>query len=108
MRTPYGKSCRYYYEDYLRGRETKECRLLLKNPSGGPWKPALCQNCPVPDLMRDNGCAHLVLEGKVKKGFLGLSEKVDVFAVCTAEMCEVKEPRTGCGKCAQHRATDNV
>ncbi len=103
MQTPYGKACRYYYEDHLRGRETKECRLLEKNPAGGAWKPALCQTCPVPDILRANACENIVLEGRVSKGFLGLTEKVTVFAVCTEQMAEVKQPKTGCGKCHLHR-----
>jgi hypothetical protein len=106
MRTPAGKECKYYYEDYFRGREKRECRLIGRNPDGGTWKPKHCNGCKVPDILRQNGCAHLALEAKVEKGFLGLTEKVGVYAVCTKHLVEVSQPAVGCGHC--HETLSNV
>ena len=99
MRTPAGKECRYYYEDYFRGHAKQECRLLEQNPKGGRWKPSLCNTCPVPDILRQNACPNIVLEGHVHKSMLGLREQVRVYAICTRKMAEVENPAIGCGEC---------
>jgi hypothetical protein len=99
MRTPAGKSCQYYYEDYFRGTTKQECRLLDRNPDGGTWKPGHCKSCPVPDILRQNQCPNLALEAKVEKSFFGLREGIKVYAVCTQKLAEVKEPAVGCGEC---------
>jgi len=99
MRTPAGKECRFYYSDYFRGRETQECRLIERNPQGGQWHAKLCNGCPVPDILRQNACPNLVLEGRVEKTFLGLRESVRVYAVCAQHRVEVDKPVVGCGHC---------
>jgi len=99
MITPAGAECRYYYEDYVRGREHQECRLIIQNPESEPWRPELCKNCPVPGVLRANACPNLVLEGKVKKGFLGFGRGVAVTAVCSKYLVDVPEPHVGCGHC---------
>ncbi|MFZ1792184.1 MAG: hypothetical protein WAU96_02055 [Anaerolineae bacterium] len=99
MKTPSGKECRVYYEDFFRGKETRECRLLEKNPTGGEWKPSHCNGCPVPDILRQNACPNLVLEASISKGILGFGEQVQVFAVCAKKMTEVTKPEVGCGEC---------
>ena len=103
VKTPYGQECRYYYQDYVRGRSTRECRLIGRNPASERWEPSLCRTCPVPAILRDNACPTMALEGQVVKGFLGLSRRVQVYAVCTLTATEVQEPRVGCGQCHQHR-----
>ena len=103
MKTPYGKECKFYYADYYRGRESKTCRLLEKNANSEPWFEALCQTCPVPDILAANDCSNLRLRGWVGKGFLGLTRKVQVEAFCV-EHGEVKEPGLGCGHCAELKA----
>ena len=103
MKTPAGKECRFYFEDYFRGREKQECRLLLQNPSGGRWKASHCGSCPVPDILRQNACPNLLLEARISKTFLGLREQVQVYAVCTNKMTEVENPAVGCGECHLHR-----
>jgi hypothetical protein len=45
----------------------------------------------------------MVLEGRVTKGFLGLSRKVAVEAVCSKYLVEVREPHIGCGHCHEER-----
>ncbi len=103
MITPAGQECRYYYEDYFRGRERQECRLIAQNPQSEPWRPELCKTCPVPGILRANACPNLVLEGLVHKGFLGLSRRVEVSAVCSKYLVQVAEPHVGCGHCHEER-----
>ncbi|MGD8625828.1 MAG: hypothetical protein PVF47_16870 [Anaerolineae bacterium] len=104
MITPAGKECRYYYEDYNRGRQRQECRLLAQNPQSAPWQPALCQSCPVPGILRANACPNLVLEGRVEKRFLGLKRRVAVEAFCTKYLESGFDPHVGCGHCHEERS----
>ena len=104
MITPAGHECRYYYADYFRGKEREECRLLAQNPASVPWRPELCKSCPVPGILQANACPNMVLEGFVKKGFLGLSRKVEVSAVCSKYLVPVPEPKVGCGHCHEGRS----
>jgi hypothetical protein len=99
MKTPAGKLCKYYYEDYHRGTEKQECRLIDRNPEGGTWKPRHCGGCPIPDILRQNACTNLLLEAKIEKSFFGLREGVKVYAVCAKKLSEVAEPAVGCGDC---------
>lgn len=101
MKTPYGKECKYYYSDYFRGRESEECRLIENNPESEKWVPALCQNCPVPDILLANRCEHLHLYGRVGKTLFGLSKKVEVESFCDKYFTDVQDPRVGCGHCHQ-------
>jgi hypothetical protein len=103
MITPAGVECRYYYADYYRGRDRQECRLLAQNRESEPWQPKLCNDCPVPGILRANACPNLVLEGRVARGFLGLTRKVAVTAVCSKYLVEVAEPKVGCGHCHEER-----
>jgi hypothetical protein len=89
-------NCRFYYEDYHRGRETLECRLP-KSRDSLRWQRGICDNCPVPSILRETNCAHLALEGTIRKKFF--SERMEVFAVCTKHMIELKDART-CPQCA--------
>ena len=99
MRTPYGAECQFYYEDFARGRNRQECRLVQGRPSGNDWTPGLCKTCPVPAILRANACPNMVLEGAVKKRFLGLSRNLAVTAFCTKAKQDVAEPQVGCGQC---------
>ena len=103
VKTPYGRECRYYYQDFYRGRSRQECRLIGRNPASERWEPPLCRDCPVPSILSDNACPTMALEGQVVKGFLGLTRRVQVYAVCTLTATQVQEPRVGCGQCHQHR-----
>lgn len=103
MITPAGQECRYYYEDYYRGRSRQECRLIAQNRESERWQPKLCQRCPVPGILRANACPNLVLEGRVEKGLLGLTRRVVVSAVCSKYLVEVPEPHVGCGHCHEER-----
>lgn len=98
MRTPAGSECPYYYEDFYRGRSTQECRLVGRD-SQLAWEPKLCSRCPVPGIVRANGCPSMVLEGRVVRRWFGLVRRVEVYAVCTEHQVEVTDPYVGCGHC---------
>jgi hypothetical protein len=102
MRTPAGTECRYYYEDFMRGREVQECRLLAANPESRAWRPKLCGSCPVPAILRANGCTHMSLEAWVGRRWLVLPQ-VRVRAFCSLAQEEVAEPMVGCGRCHEER-----
>ncbi|MCL4490180.1 MAG: hypothetical protein M1132_10275 [Chloroflexi bacterium] len=106
MRTPYGKECRYYFSDYYRGRSTEECRLIQLNRHSEPWRPALCQACPVPDILAANGSPNLVLRATVAKSMFGLLRKVEVTAYCREHRVDIKDPKKGCPQCRNRVASD--
>ena len=99
MKTPYGQECQFYYADYFRGRNVQECRLLQANPATEAWKPALCQTCPVPEILRANDCPHLVLRARVGTIWWGLVRRVQVEAACREYQVLVPQPHIGCGHC---------
>ncbi len=98
MITPAGDECRFYYQDYHRGRSWQECRLVARNPDSEPWQPALCSHCPVPGILRANASPHLALEGRVVRRFL-FWRRVQVFAVCSRHLIELEDPYVGCPQC---------
>jgi hypothetical protein len=87
------RSCRFYYEDSHRKAPRKECRLIQRNLASAPWDRKLCGSCPVPQILEGNPCANLALEGEVGSRFFILRQ-AKVFAVCTAQMKEVSDPRS--------------
>lgn len=99
MRTPAGRECRYYYEDYHRGRSLQQCRLIERNPDSAPWRPGLCQTCPVPDILVANACPNLILEARVISGWLGIVQRVQASGWCKAYFLDVEQPAVGCGHC---------
>ena len=103
MKTPAGKECKYFFGDYHRGRNIEECRLIQKNPDSPRWQPKDCHSCPVPDILRNNNCPHLTLDGIIKKGFLGFGGGVKVEGWCGEYFLEVKTPAVGCGHCHEFR-----
>lgn len=108
MRTPAGAECPHYYEDFYRGRDQQECRLIDRTPGGGVWEPKLCSGCPVPRILMANACPHLVLEARVKSGLLGFGKHVQVTAMCTETLSDVSEPQIGCGQCHLHLPSLNA
>ncbi|MFN2115962.1 MAG: hypothetical protein ACK2T6_09605 [Anaerolineae bacterium] len=99
MRTPAGTECKYYYEDFHRGREKQECRLIQANRRSLPWEPGLCAKCPVPEILRANGSPNLRLELTVRKK-LGLFTAMDVEAHCSEHGRRIDDPIRGCAECA--------
>lgn len=79
------------------------CRLIEQNPDSPPWRPSLCQTCPVPDILRANGAATLKLDAKVVKKFFGFKQHVEVTGWCTECFSEVPNPLLGCPNCSRTR-----
>ena len=101
MSTKPPPNCKYYYEDFHRGREVNECRLP-KSRDSLHWERGICDSCPVPELLRETNCAHLALEGTIRKR-LRLSARMEVFAVCTKHMLQLKEAGV-CPQCTAEQA----
>jgi hypothetical protein len=99
MRTPAGSECPHYYEDYFRGRNLQECRLIPPGKGRHAWSPGLCAHCPVPGVYRANACPNLVLEARIESRLLSLSRRVRLSAYCTRAKAPVAEPEIGCGHC---------
>ncbi|MCJ7739043.1 MAG: hypothetical protein MUQ10_17305 [Anaerolineae bacterium] len=99
MRTPAGTECPHYYEDFFRGRSTQECRLVGRRTGRDAWEPRLCKKCPVPAVLRANGCPNLELEAHVARGLFGLMRRVVVYAFCKDTLTDVENPYVGCGRC---------
>jgi hypothetical protein len=103
MRTPAGKECRFYYENFHRGRSEQECRLLLNNSRSPEWRPNDCARCPVPDILWANSSPDLVLEATISRGILGLNRRVEVRAFCSRHLVDVARPEVGCPECAREK-----
>ncbi len=99
MRTPAGTECPHYYEDFHRGRNRQECRLIDRTPDGGVWHPKHCSVCPVPRIVQANGCPNLVLEARARSAPLGIRRRVEVTASCLRTLEPVEVPEIGCGFC---------
>lgn len=96
MRTPAGKECRHYYEDFHRGRNIQECRLVRGNPDSLSWKPVDCSSCPVPDILNANADADLELTLTISKRLLGFGRKLTVTAYCLKHRIPIDDPYVGC------------
>lgn len=95
MRTPAGKECRYYYEDFHRGREIQECRSIKYNPESAPWHPGDCSRCPVPDILLANADPDMELIVTVRKGLFGLTRNLDVTARSRSDGTIIEDPYVG-------------
>ena len=107
MRTPAGTECRFYYEDYYRGREVRECRLIGRLPGAGSWSPALCRSCPVPGILRANACPNMALQARVVRR-LRFWRRVRAEAYCTRHLVRVRDPHVGCGHCHEERGAQSA
>jgi hypothetical protein len=94
------RACPFYYEDSHRRAPRKECRLMRRHRASAAWDEKLCRSCPVPDILEQNPCANLALQGEVKSRF-GFWRRVVVFAVCTVDTKEIADPKT-CGRGCEH------
>ncbi len=95
MRTPDGKECRYYYQDFHRGRNVQECRLAKENPQAPAWHPHDCAKCPVPDILRANADPNMQLTWSVRTGFLGFGRKVVITAIDRSDGSVIPDPYVG-------------
>lgn len=98
MITPAGDECRFYYQDFHRGRSVQECRLIARHPDSEPWQISLCRTCPVPGILRANASPYLVLEARLVRRFF-LWKRVQVFAICSRHLVEIEDPYVGCLQC---------
>ena len=101
MPTKPNPNCRYFYDDYHRGKETTECRLP-KSRDSLRWERNVCDTCPVPAILRETNSAHLALEGAIRKRF-PFGQRMEIFAVCTKHMVQLKEGGY-CAQCAAEQA----
>jgi hypothetical protein len=99
VRTPGGRECKHYYEDFHRGANRQECRLVRHGPESPAWRPELCSTCPVPDILRVNSCPNMILEARVARRLLGFVQRVEVTAWCKEHFMDVPHPAVGCGHC---------
>ena len=97
MRTPDGRECRHYYQDFHRGRSVQECRLLDTASGSLSWEPNVCSICPVPDILRANNCSHMKLQVRLVRRLL--RRRVEVKASCSKHQVPVENPYVGCGHC---------
>lgn len=103
MRTPAGKECRFYYEDFHRRRGVQECRLVQGNRESLPWRPHYCALCPVPEILSANSSPDLSLKLTIKPRLLGLGRRLEVTATCLRHHIPVDDPYVGCPKCNAER-----
>ncbi len=103
MRTPAGKDCRYYYQDFHRGRDVQECRLVKENPDSLPWRPNMCERCPVPEILSANSSTTLDLKLTIAPVILGLGRRLVIEAVCTKHGIKIDDAYVGCPKCNAER-----
>ena len=96
MRTPAGKECRHYFQDFHRGKDVQECRLVKANPASMYWKPMDCSKCPVPDILNANASRDLNLKVTIQTKFLGFGREVKVEASCKDQSIPLEEAYTGC------------
>jgi hypothetical protein len=104
MRTPAGRECRFYHEDFHRGREIMECRLVRANPESARWQPRDCAKCPVPDILNANASPDMELTLTIKPKFLGLSREMKVTATCMRHRVPITDPYIGCPQCNESRS----
>lgn len=103
MRTPAGKECKHYHEDFHRGRNVQVCRLVQANTDSARWHPKDCGNCPVPDILNANASPNMELMLTIVPTLLGFRRKMDVEAYCTKHRREIKDPYVGCEICNAER-----
>jgi hypothetical protein len=103
VRTPAGKECRFYYQDFNRGRNVQECRLIKGNPDSLPWRPNDCERCPVPAILNANASPDLELTLTKLPVILGLGRKLVVNATCLKHHIAIDDPFVGCPKCNADR-----
>ncbi len=95
MKTPSGKECKHYYEDFHRGRNVQECRLNKQNLDSEAWHPNDCGKCPVPDILRANADPDMELTLTISRGFMGFGRKLEVTAKSLKDGTVIEDPYVG-------------
>ncbi|MDX2075140.1 MAG: hypothetical protein SFZ02_01820 [bacterium] len=103
MRTPAGKECKYYYQDFHRGREVQECRLVKQNLNSLKWHVKDCTTCPVPEILHANASPYLELTLTIQNRFLGFGRHIKLEAYCARHKIPIENPIVGCPQCAENR-----
>lgn len=103
MRTPSGRECRHYYEDFHRGRNVQECRLVRGNAESLAWKPSDCNQCPVPDILNANASPDLELKLTIKTRVFGMGRRLEVSASCLRHNIPIEDAFIGCPECNKER-----
>jgi hypothetical protein len=95
MNTPAGKECKHYYEDYHRGRNVQECRLVKQNADSERWHPNDCRKCPVPDILMANADPDMELTVTINRGFMGFGRNIEVTAKSLKDGTVIEDPYVG-------------
>lgn len=103
MKTPAGTECRYYFQDFHRGRDIQECRLAKDNPQSARWVPKDCSNCPVPSILLANASPNLELKLTIKYRLLVIGRYNEVSAYCIKHRIPIDDPHIGCPQCNAER-----
>ena len=102
MRTPAGIECKYYYQDFHRGRNIQECRAP-KLPKSAHWRPSDCAKCPVPSILQANASPNMELSINIKQTWLGFGRKIEAEAFCIRHDVQIEDPYVGCPLCNAER-----
>jgi hypothetical protein len=103
MKTPAGKECPQYYQDFHRGRAIQTCRMQERNPKSAAWHPADCAKCPIPEILRANASPNMRLTLTIHAGIFGIGRRLDVTAFCEKHDLEITDPYVGCPRCNAER-----
>lgn len=95
MKTPAGKECKHYHEDFHRGRNVQECRLVKQNPNSERWHPNDCSKCSVPDILMANADPDMELTLTISRGFMGFGRKIGVGAKSLKDGVVIENPYVG-------------
>lgn len=102
MRTPAGHECKFYYEDFNRGRDLQQCRID-RTPDSRQWIPSECAKCPVPHILMANSSPHMHLTLESKARILGFGHQMKVYAHCEKHDIRIADPYVGCPECNRER-----
>lgn len=108
MNTPAGKYCRYYHQDFHRGRNVQECRLVAENPNSMRWRPGDCVKCTVPESLNANASPNLKLQLTIKPKLLGLGRMIVIEAHCIKHNIPIEDPFTGCSQCNSENSSLDI
>jgi hypothetical protein len=97
MRTPSTRQCSYYYEDFNRGADIRQCRIARSKGSEW-WRASDCAKCPVPTIESASGSPYLDLTLTVVSGRLPWRRHFGVQAWCLLHG-PIEDPYVGCLEC---------
>jgi hypothetical protein len=95
MRTPDGRECKHYYQDFHRGRSVQRCRLQQENPESERWQEGDCARCRVPDILLANADPDLLLKLTIRRRWLGLRREVQIEAFSRRDGTPIADPYVG-------------